>query len=422
MNMALFRLISDIREKLFGKFWNPVLVTVVAGVLSALYFGITGTYWAVTGEFTRWAGYGLDLVGIDPHQLTYIEKLMKLQGGPLTRIDGWVVTGMFLGALMSALLAGNFKLRMPKQKRRLVQGFVGGAIAGFGARLAMGCNLASFFTGIPQFSFHAWLFTIGMAAGTYLGVKIALHPLLLGKPKLSKAAPGVRSLVSSRPKIQPLIGLMVLVFAVGFVAVEIARGHGKLGIAGIFGIAFGLLIQRGQICFTSAFRDLWITGRGTMAKAIALGIAAATICTSVIIYLGVPQKIMWAGPGALIGGLLFGIGIVIAGGCETGWMYRAMEGQIQFVVVGLGNIAGAGVLAWGWDHWSLYQSLVADYPKINLVSSLGWSGAILSTLAFMLLLYWFASFWEKRVRYTAKSKGQSVLMKAKVEVKEMASS
>ncbi|VEI48207.1 putative inner membrane protein [Actinobacillus equuli] len=40
---------------------------------------------------------------------------------------------------------------------------------------------------------------------------------------------------------------------------------------------------------------------------------------------------MWAGPNAVIGGLLFGFGIVVAGGCETGWMYRAMEGQVHFM-------------------------------------------------------------------------------------------
>ena len=41
---------------------------------------------------------------------------------------------------------------------------------------------------------------------------------------------------------------------------------------------------------------------------------------------------MWAGPNAVIGGLLFGFGIIkfAAGGCETGWMYRAVEGQIHF--------------------------------------------------------------------------------------------
>ncbi|WP_438445040.1 selenium metabolism membrane protein YedE/FdhT [Gorillibacterium sp. sgz5001074] len=417
--MGLGSWFAELREKWFGKSWSPMFVTVAAGILSAMYFGITGTFWAVTGEFTRYAGHGMELLGIDPHQLTYIDKIMKLEGSTLDRIDGWVVGGMFLGALMSALLAGQFKIRMPKQKRRLVQGFVGGMIAGFGARLAMGCNLASFFTGIPQFSFHAWLFTIGMAGGTFIGVKLVLHPLLLGKPKLTKAAPGARSMVSTRSKVQPWIGLAVLVLGVAFVALEIGAGKPKLALAGLFGLTFGLLIQRGQICFTSAFRDLWITGRATMMKALSVGMIAATLCTAVIINLGVPQKIMWASPGALIGGLLFGIGIVVAGGCETGWMYRAMEGQVQFVVVGAGNILGAGILAWGWDHWKLFDGLVDGYEKVNLISKWGWSGAILGTVGFLLALYLFASYWEKRVRYKAQSKGQAVLMQASV-AKEMA--
>ncbi|MCL4823136.1 MAG: YeeE/YedE family protein, partial [Anaerolineales bacterium] len=42
---------------------------------------------------------------------------------------------------------------------------VGGVIAGFGARRAAGCNLAAFFTGIPQFSLHAWFFAIATAIG-----------------------------------------------------------------------------------------------------------------------------------------------------------------------------------------------------------------------------------------------------------------
>ncbi|STS82320.1 putative inner membrane protein [Klebsiella pneumoniae] len=44
----------------------PVLVSCpgghCAGILSTYYFGITGTFWAVTGEFTRWGGQLLQLL------------------------------------------------------------------------------------------------------------------------------------------------------------------------------------------------------------------------------------------------------------------------------------------------------------------------------------------------------------------------
>ncbi len=59
-----------------------------------------------------------------------------------------------------------------------MQAIIGGIIAGFGARLAMGCNLAAFFTGIPQFSLHAWFFAILAAAiGSWFGARFTLLPI-----------------------------------------------------------------------------------------------------------------------------------------------------------------------------------------------------------------------------------------------------
>ena len=121
---------------------------------STYYFGITGTFWAVTGEFTRWGGQLLQLAGVHAEEWGYF-KLIHLEGTPLTRIDGMMIIGMFGGCFAAALWANNVKLRMPKSRIRIMQAVVGGIIAGFGARLAMGCNLAAFFTGIPQFSLHA---------------------------------------------------------------------------------------------------------------------------------------------------------------------------------------------------------------------------------------------------------------------------
>lgn len=127
---------------------------IAAGILSAYYFGLTGTFWAVTGEFTRWGGHILQLFGAHPENWGYF-KVIGLQGSPLDRIDGMMIIGMFAGCIAAALWANNVKIRLPQHKIRIWQAVIGGIIAGFGARLAMGCNLAAFFTGIPQFSLHA---------------------------------------------------------------------------------------------------------------------------------------------------------------------------------------------------------------------------------------------------------------------------
>jgi uncharacterized membrane protein YedE/YeeE len=145
---------------------------------------------------------------------------------------------------------------------------------------------------------------------------------------------------------------MLVFFAMVAWALCTALNQPKLGLAMLFGVGFGLLIERAQICFTSAFRDMWITGRTMMAKAIIAGMAVSAIGIFSYVQLGVEPKIMWAGPNAVIGGLLFGFGIVLAGGCETGWMYRAVEGQVHYWWVGLGNVIGSTILAYCWDDVS----------------------------------------------------------------------
>lgn len=383
---------TDFKTKVFIHFWKPVPSILLAGVLSAYYFGITGTFWAVTGEFTRWGGHVLQLAGFTPQNWAYF-KVIGLNGTPLDRVDGTMILGMFAGILATALWANNIKLRQPKYPIRVVQGLVGGFIAGFGARLAMGCNLAAFFTGIPQFSLHAWFFALATALGTWFGVKVT--QLSFFKSPVTLQAPGSVRLEPSDPKVAArrfrlgwLVFLGFLVFAISKVL-----AMPKLGLAALFGLAFGILIERAQICFTAAFRDLWVTGRSEMTKAILLGMAMSTIGVYSYIQLGVAPKTLWAGPNAVIGGVLFGFGIVLAGGCETGWMYRAVEGQVHYWWVGLGNILGATVLAAAWD--TLGPLLATSYDKVSLLQVFGPQGGLLMTYLFLLLALGAVVLWEK---------------------------
>jgi YeeE/YedE family (DUF395). len=132
-----------------------------------------------------------------------------------------------------------------------------------------------------------------------------------------------------------------------------------------------------------------------MAKALIWGIAVQTLITAYYLMQGMaPNVIWWAGPAALVGGILFGIGIVVAGGCETGWMYRAVEGQVQFWFVGLGNIIGATILVLAWDG-GVYQSFIEPFPRINLAQELGFPGAILATAILLAGLYFWADWRQK---------------------------
>ncbi|MFD1363608.1 selenium metabolism membrane protein YedE/FdhT [Lentibacillus salinarum] len=366
-------------------YWNPYIALLLAGVLSALYFGFTGAVWAVTGEFTRLGGEFVGLFGVDISGWAYFDRI-QMDGTTLTRPAGWMVWGMFIGALIMVLLSNSFKIRVPRQKRRYVQGLVGGMIAGFGARLALGCNLAAFFTGVPQFSLHSWFFIVATGAGTYIGAKIVQTRWWKGKPALTKGNGKTKAKVSK--KRQPYVGGVIAVLYLTLIVVFFVQGHMLLGFGALFGAFFGILIERGQICFTSAFRDLWIMGRGIMAKAIIAGMAISSILTIVVIaFYGIPPITQVAAPGTFIGGLLFGLGIVMASSCETGMMYRLMEGQVLYFTVFAGNIVGATFLAFGWDHLGIYNILVASGRELNLVPAVGPVGAVAITLFMLAVMY-----------------------------------
>lgn len=379
------------------KSWDPLIVVPILGVLSAYFFGFTSKQWAVTGEFTRWGGHLMNFVGVDTSKFSYF-KLIKFQGTPLDRIDGVMIIGMFIGMFVSALISNNVKFRMPQSKTRVFQALGGGILAGFGARLAMGCNLAAFFTGIPQFSLHAWIFSIFTVLGTYVGTKIIQRPMFQSKIKMKKVHKNTLYSIHDKDHTTRNNWLLVLMAVlILFLFVIEYNKQSLFPLVLVFGLLFGFLLEKGQVCFTSGFRDLWTAGRSNMTVAILLGMIISTVGTFVFIQNGIPATIHWAGLNTVFGGFIFGVGIVIAGGCETGWMYRAMEGQVHYMLVGVGNVLGSILLVLVWDQIAPF--LAYNAPEVNLLKVFGPYGGLIVTYigyGIMALLLWIYVRWYFR--------------------------
>jgi hypothetical protein len=83
--------------------------------------------------------------------------------------------GIMLGTLLAAGLAGRFAPVWRVSLRSLLAAVVGGLLMSCGARLAYGCNIGAFFSGLVSASLHGWLWIVCALGGTSVGVR--LRPL-----------------------------------------------------------------------------------------------------------------------------------------------------------------------------------------------------------------------------------------------------
>ncbi|WP_054846258.1 YeeE/YedE family protein [Sulfuracidifex tepidarius] len=91
---------------------------------------------------------------------------------PIVDTSTLMVVMLCVGAFFSSYLSGDFKIRIPREKKRLAIGFIGGILVGIGVRMALGCNVGLMWTNFAQIGYDGIIFIFGMLGGVYLAVKV----------------------------------------------------------------------------------------------------------------------------------------------------------------------------------------------------------------------------------------------------------
>ena len=373
-------------ELLFGRTWSVWAAALLVGTLNVFVFAYDRP-WTASDGARNWGDWLL--VGL----------------GVLERPDliaPWLYSGSILnlgalaGALAAALLSREFAVRVAPPGE-LLKGGVGGLLMGMGAVLAFGCNLGGFFSATSALSLSGLAMMLGLGVGTYAGLRYLLWeverwPALSRGKTYTFAGPGPEGRGA-----QPCVGaVLLLLLVLGLPYVYSRSGYVPQAGFLLFGVAFGVILQRSRFCLVRAFREPFLTGEGDHTRAAALALVVSAIGFTILKFTDLKDKGEWVFPGfwigALLGGLIFGLGMTLAGGCGAGSIWRAGEGHVKLWCAVALFAAGTSLTRLVLAQAGLVQKLGS---AVFLPTVIGWGGALALVVVVMAAWYLFAAWNEQ---------------------------
>ena len=171
--------------------WPLVWGAIGLALLNYATLALAGRPWGITSAFALWGAKTLGGLGVEVGSWAFWQMPgnAKALAAPLWEDVTTVMDiGIVLGALLAAGLAGRFAPSLKIPLRSLVAAVIGGLLLGYGSRLAYGCNIGAYFSGIASGSVHGWLWLVAAYAGNVVGVRI--RPVFFVAERKTVAASG----------------------------------------------------------------------------------------------------------------------------------------------------------------------------------------------------------------------------------------
>lgn len=160
-----------------GRLW------LAAGAVAALAIAnlvVAGQPWGVVYGLGLWAAKGAQAVGMDLSASAFWSapvNQLRLDASILTDVTSLTNIGIIAGAFLVAAWRNGLSSPVPKLPAiGWVSAIIAGFLLGYSSRLAFGCNVGAFFSGVSTGSLHGWAWFVAAFVGSYYGVK--LRPVL----------------------------------------------------------------------------------------------------------------------------------------------------------------------------------------------------------------------------------------------------
>jgi len=155
-----------------NKYINPIGAGVILGIALFISFIVAGQGMGASGAFARATAQAAYTIDPEFAKNAYAAKYLK-HGDALTNWTVIEVIGIFIGGLLSALLARRFKFEVTRAKgysivKRFIFAFIGGILVAVATRFARGCTSGQALDGAATFSVGAWIFMLAAFGAGFL--------------------------------------------------------------------------------------------------------------------------------------------------------------------------------------------------------------------------------------------------------------
>ena len=318
---------QDYRD-VFVEPWSAYTGAIALVIIMAVLMS-SGLFWGVFGGLKLWGDYLNNAIGLG----SVLGIKENLESPLMHRISLLDIT-LVMGAFSAALLSRQFHINRPPQLEYVWAAF-GGILMGIGATLAGGCTTGGFFVPLLFSSASGWAMWAGLLVGAVVGLKMLLWTLENITWGMTPGAVKPARLKKWYPLFGVIMGLLVLYWAISWWHSDDAKKVVRALLI-VSGFGIGFVLHRSRFCLSRVFREPFMTAEGEMTKALMLAVALGAPVGALLIfngaidpYLAVPAR-FWLG--SVLGGLIFGIGMVFAGGCASGSLWRIGEGHLKLVV------------------------------------------------------------------------------------------
>ena len=160
------------------------LGAVLLAVFAVLNLVIAGQPWGIVYGLGLWGAKVASVLGMDLASNAFWGRAAQqahIHASVLTDVTSITNFGLLAGAMMAATWRGN-ACPPPEAQRasQWIAAIVAGVALGYSSRLAFGCNVGAYFSGISTGSLHGWIWFAAAFAGSLVGVRLRANLGLKG--------------------------------------------------------------------------------------------------------------------------------------------------------------------------------------------------------------------------------------------------